>query len=247
MIILLTDTGWDVIYQPAHALLASKFAYYWRRSERSPYWPELLAAIAQHDNHQRGGAGEVALTDAGAPQGFTVSSGESEISSLEQPRMVIAESLYQGRYVALLVSMHMSVLYEPKRGESKELDAFLDEQQDNQAKWRRALKVKKAQAERDYRVMIWCDRCSLILCQSQVPANNRQLEVQLTPQGEPSFLWQREDETLSVTPWLFEPDEFEISVEVSKLAQLEFASEEALELALEEATIEVKTWRFVKD
>jgi Protein of unknown function (DUF3891) len=73
MIVTMTDSGWDVIHQPAHALLASKLAQHWKQSERSPFWTEVLVAIAQHDNHQRG---LDYLTSTGAPEGFTVSKSE---------------------------------------------------------------------------------------------------------------------------------------------------------------------------
>jgi len=241
MIVQLTRTGWNVIYQPAHGLLATKIAYRWRRENRSPFWVDVVAAITQHDNNQRDFEGDTHLTDLGAPRSFTVDKGGVG-ETLEQPRRRIAEAKRQGRYVALLTSMHLTTIY--ARGQSAEMDAFLDEQEAAQKGWRRSLGVTKAQAERDYAVMIWCDRCSLILCQEEVPQAGRRLEVQRGPDGAPHYLWEREDGTLGVDPWPFEVDDFEVGVDVTHLEQLKFASDEELLGALERAPVELRTWRF---
>jgi hypothetical protein len=242
----MTDDGWDVIHQPAHALLASKLAHRWKRSGRSPFWVELLVAIAQHDNQQRGLEGDIYLTSTGAPKGFTVSKGESDIDSLEQPTEVIHQACYQGQYVALLTSMHVHTLYNSKRGSSKTLDKFLSEVEERQKQWRKVLGISVKQAKADYALLLWCDRCSLILCGSEIPAAQRRLEVERDLQGKRSFLWQREDKSLNVEPWPFEEDEFSVAVEVHKLNQLRFDSEQELRRALEGAEVEYRTWTFKK-
>lgn len=256
MIVTMTEEGWDVIHQPAHALLATKLAQHWKHGERSPFWVELLAAIAQHDNWQRGLDGDIYLTSTGAPKGFTVSSGEGDVDSLEQPREVVHQARYQGCYVALLTSMHVHELYKSKQGSSKELEGFLAELKNNQKRLRRSLGLSDKQAKADYALMLWCDRCSLILCQDEIPASERRLEVQRGPTGTHHFLWQREDKTLGVEDWPFEDDsskngssknnEFSVSVEVHHLKQLHFKSEAELRKALREARIEFRSWTFRK-
>jgi hypothetical protein len=246
MIVTMTDEGWDVIHQPAHALLASKLVYHWKYAERSPFWIELLTAIAQHDNQQRGLEGDIYLTSTGAPKGFTISKGEGDVNSLEQPREVIHQARYQGQYTSLLTSMHVHTLYKSKRGSSKMLDKFLGEIENQQKQWRKSLGISVKQAKADYALLLWCDRCSLILCQDEIPAAERRLEVQRGPKGTRHFLWQREDKTLSVDVWPFEEDEFSVNVEVHKLNQLKFGSEAELRQALQEAEVEFRTWTFKK-
>lgn len=246
MIVTLTDSGYDVIFQPAHGLLAAKVLQHWRFEERPRYWLELLVATAQHDNNQRDFRGRTKLTEVGAPKGFTVSSGESGVSDLEQPRKTLQETFFQGRYAALMVSMHFSTLYEPKRGEKSELDTFLDEQQENQRTWRRDLGLKKADAERDYQLLLWCDRCSLILCQDNVPQAGRKLEVQATPSGEKTFLFESNDGSIVVEPWPFEEDNFEVSVEIHELSELAYESDEDLLEALRNAKVTYRSWQFTK-
>lgn len=241
MIVTMTDRGWDVIHQPAHALLASKLAHHWKQNERSPFWTELLVAIAQHDSYQQG---LDTLTSKGVPKGFTVSKSEGEIDSLEQPREVIRQARYQGQYVALLLAKHIHTLYRAKHASSKTLAKFLDELEEDQKKWFKSLSISARQAESDYAIMLWCDRCSLILCQDQIPTAKRKIEVQHGPWGSRHFLWQREDRTLGVETWPFEEDEFSVDVEVHKLDQLCFDNDGELKKALQDADVECKNWLF---
>jgi Protein of unknown function (DUF3891) len=168
--------------------------------------------------------------------------------------------------VALLTSMHVYELYKSKQGSSKELEVFLAELKNNQKRWRKSLGLSDKQAKADYALMLWCDRCSLILCQDEIPASERRLEVQRGPTGTHHFLWQREDKTLGVEDWPFEDDssknssskngsskndssknnEFSVSVEVHQLKQLRFESEAELRKVLREAEIEFRSWTFRK-
>lgn len=242
MIVNLQPGGWEVIYQPAHGLLAVKLASHWRLSERGSYWTELLAAITQHDNHQKAFSGANYLNAIGAPADFLIAGG----SPLEQAQQVVAEASYQGRYVALLTSMHTTHIYAAKREGDRAFADFLDEQEAQQRVWRRALSVTKRDAEKDYAIMGWCDRCSLILCQNELPSEGRRLEVAATPEGVHSYIWRREDETLGVDPWPFEDTPFEVSVEAKELTQLHFDGDEALRATLMGAPTQVKRWTFVK-
>lgn len=241
MIVNLQQGGWEVIYQRAHGLLAVKLASHWRKDERGDHWVDLLAAVTQHDNNQKEFCGDTYLTMIAAPADFMVAKG----SPLEQAKQVVDDASYQGRYVALMTSMHTSNIYATKR-KDEAFAAFLDEQAEHQKKWRRALKLSKADAEKDYAIMNWCDRMSLILCQNELPTDSRRLEVTLTPTGEHSYVWQREDETLGLEPWPFEGAQVEVSVEASHLTETGFESDEVLHVALKKAPTKIKSWTFVK-
>lgn len=245
MIVTLTQTGYDIIFQPAHGLLAAKLASHWRLDERPRYWLEFLIAVAQHDNNQRDFRNFDKLTEAGAPRGFTVSKNESSLTDLSQPKETLQEAFLHGSYLALMVSMHFAHLYGGKDADS-ELKAFLDEQTAQQRQWRRVLGLKKVEAQRDYQLMLWCDRMSLVLCQDQLPADERRLEVEATPAGRQSFMARRASGTIMVTPWPFEPDTFEVGVEVRHLTQLSFKSDAELLKALKTAASSYKSWTFIK-
>jgi Protein of unknown function (DUF3891) len=142
--------------------------------------------------------------------------------------------------------MHVHTLYKAKRGSSKPLANFLDELEEDQKKWLKSLSISAKQARPDYALMLWCDRCSLILCQDHIPTAERKLEVQRGPCGSRHFLWQRGDKTLGVEAWPFEEDEFSVDVEVHKLNQLRFDTQAELEKALQKADIEYRSWVFRK-
>jgi hypothetical protein len=132
------------------------------------------------------------------------------VSCLEQPREVIRQARYQGQYVSLLIAMHLHTLYKTRRTSSKALANFLDELEEEKKRWCKSLSLPARQVMSDYALMLWCDRCSLILCQNQIPAAERKLEVQRGLRGSKHFLWQREDKTLCVETWPFEEDEFQL-------------------------------------
>lgn len=239
MIVKPTQEGWELIYQRAHGLLAMQLAFYWREDQRPERWVETLAAIEGHDDEGNNLEGDNHLTEAGAPRDFTLSD-----FSLEQAKRVALRSQYRGRWVALLTSMHTVFLYGKARDRNQEVDAFLDEQLENQARWRKELKVTKGKAEAAYALMQWCDQLSLVLCQGQLPAGARWLEVSKGPNGRRYDVRQREDGSLEVTPWPFAERRFAVSVEATRIEGLSFASDAALLTAMRQGEIVIKTWDF---
>lgn len=241
MIVNQDQKGWEVIYHRAHALLAAEIAGHWHRKDRPSRLIETVAAISHHDDLEREWEGEH-LTEAGAPLDFTL----DKKTSLKKLREQTQNSRYRGRWVAMLISMHTSFLTEGKRGESPELDSFLDEQLENQKQWRQELQVSKEEADKAYAFFQWCDRLSLILCQRELPAGERALEISKGPDGKRYDVIQHSDDTVSVQPWPFEEEKFTVSVEASYLNQVQFDSSEALTKALQTAPIKLLEWTFVK-
>lgn len=241
MIVNQGSNGWEVIFQRAHEMLAMQIAHYWKEAQRPERWAELLSAISEHDNQQEGWGGKKHLTTKGAPIDFTLKG-----FSLEQARGVTEVSKYKSRYVSLLISMHTSYLYESLRGQNKEIDQFLDDQLELQRNWIKSLGISKTEASRDYNLLQWNDRCSLILCKNQLPADERRLEVFEDPEGNTNFIWQRKDKSIGVDPWPFEEKEFRVWVEARTLEQLQFKNDNELAQALFAADVEEKVWVFRK-
>jgi hypothetical protein len=100
---------------------------------------------------------------------------------------------------------------------------------------------------RPARWMQWCDRFSLILCRNELPEGERFLEVSTGPDGTDYTVTQRADDTLSVQPWPFEQERFELSVEASYLEQLSFKNDQELLEALKNSTIKDKVWVLRKE
>lgn len=241
MIINQQEDGWEVIYHRGHALLAAKLAAHWRRKDRPARMVETIAAIFNHDDLEREWEGDH-LGPHGTPLEFTLSD-KLEVDKLYR---LIEGSFYRSRHVALLTSMHTSFLFEPMRGQDKQLDPFLDAQVALQKRLRSELKLKKNEADRDYAFMQWCDRLSLILARRELPERERLLEISEGPDGQRYDILQRDDRTVVVQPWPFEDDDFTVELEASYLTQITFRSNEELTEALKQAQIATLSWQFVK-
>jgi Protein of unknown function (DUF3891) len=241
MIVNPTQNGWEIIYHRAHALLAAQLAGHWRCKDAPVRLYETLAAISHHDDLEKEWE-EYNLTEAGAPMDFTL----NQDTDLKKLADLANNARYRGRWVALLISMHISRLNEQKRGESPEIDKFLDEQLQNQQLWIEELGIKKKEVDAAYAFMQWCDRLSLILCQQELPADERFLEISKGPDGQRYDIMQRSDQLIIVKPWPFQDDKFTVNVEACELSQVKFEKNAELTQALQESPIKLLEWTFVK-
>lgn len=242
MIVNTHQQGWEIIHQRAHGLLAVKIASHWRTDQRPERWIETLLAIAEHDDGQEDWQGANHLNPSGAPLDFSL-----KPFNMVQLTRITELSQHKGRWIAMLISMHMSFLYEEKRGDAKEIDTFLDLQQYNQQKWRKELKISVREANQAYALMQWCDRFSLILCRNELPEGERTLEISKGPDGKRYKVKQLADQTVIINPWPFQEDRFELSVEVAVLSQLSFEGDRPLLEAIFNAPFGLKKWTLQKE
>ncbi|WP_191906449.1 DUF3891 family protein [Hymenobacter baengnokdamensis] len=238
-------TGWQVIYQQAHALLAAQLAWAWPAFLPADRWVGLLAAIMQHDDEQaawHGRGGHHGLTPAGAPANFT-----QVAFSLEQATGVLHAARFQGRWRSLLTSLHLSTLYEPLRGSNPATTAFLDELRASQSRWLKELHLTKTQARQAYDLLHWCDRLSLILCRQELPEMGRELEIYRAPlaAGRAAHYVCQPDgpgTAVVVRPWPFACKQLAVSVEAQQLHQLQFNDDAELAAALRQAPTKTLSW-----
>jgi hypothetical protein len=242
MIVNMTKDGWDIIYQRAHALLAAQLAGQWKRTSSPVRLYETIAAISHHDDLEREWVGSH-LTENGAPLDFTLSKTTPEVS-LVKLKKHLEESCYRGRWVLMLISMHICYLNQNKEITYQELQDFLETQLKDQARWQQELGITKEEADRSYQFMQWCDRLSLILTQKQVPDDGRALEITHGIDQQRYDLRCLEDGHLTVEPWPFENNEFTVNVESCHLSELKYDSDEALTKALKQAPITSLEWTF---
>ncbi|QPC80506.1 DUF3891 family protein [Phototrophicus methaneseepsis] len=243
MIVNARDDGWEIIYQRSHANLAAMLVAAWQKEDHVPRWTELLIATAQHDDQEMFWSESTHLTDTGEPMDFTQGAIDT---SLGQAQLVIDNAYRQGVWIALLISMHNSFLYEPKRGEDKQLDDFLDKQQRQQKAWRQMLGYNRQEAEAAYAFLRWADTMSLILCRNELPPMADEKPVAPDRYGEMVRLSQLADGTLTLHPWVLQDDELHVSVEVRYLEQVTFESETSFQQALDSAEIDMREWCFKK-
>lgn len=246
MIVNQHEKGWEVIYHRAHALLAAQLAGHWKREDAPVRLYETIAAISHHDDLEKEWEGNE-LTPAGTPLDFTLDKSGDESGSIKKLREMAKNARYRGRWVALLISKHISFLNEGKRGESEEMDRFLDEQLEHQEHWRKELKLTKKDVEDAYAFMQMFDRLSLILCQQHLPVGERALEIAKGPDGQRYDVVQLKDGKVTVKPWPFEEEPFTVNVEACYLEQVTFKDDAELTQALQNAPIHPIEWTFIKD
>jgi hypothetical protein len=244
MIVNPLPDGWQIIYHRAHALLAAQIAGQWRDKDACPKFYETIAAISHHDDLEKEWE-ERNLTPAGAPKDFTMSSDE-EIS-YEALQKHLEDSLYRGRWVALLNSMHLYRLNKNTEGTSPKVDKFLSQQLADQKTYCKELNIAQSDASKAYAFMQWCDRLSLILCQQQLPADERALEISKGPDGTRYDIIQFENGLITVTPWCFKDDSFTVNVESITLKTIKFEDNASLTEALKKAPRIILKWKFIKD
>lgn len=240
MIVNAVKEGWKIIFQRNHALLAGAIAIQLHPKFRPARWAETLCAIMEHDDGQVKWRDKNHLSESGRPLDFSMSEFDAE-----QAENVVMDAIYKSRWVALLTSMHTTNLYRPAAAHNRAAAEFITRQEGLQAKLCTALAVSEEEAESSYRLMRWCDECSLILCQDRVHNEGQRLEVGSLPGAEPSFIF-REGGTVRVEPWCFEQDAFEVSAEFQVVRQLKFESTEEFKNCLDISLREKETWKFVR-
>lgn len=242
MIVNLTKNGWEVIYHRAHALLAAQLGGHWQKTNLPLRFYETIAAISHHDDLEKEWQ-KSQLTDNGAPLDFTLEEVPPE-ESLERLKRHLEDSCYRGRWVTMMISMHICYLSQNKKEISEDWRDFLETQVRDQEKWQQELSISKPEAERSYQFMLWCDRLSLILTQRQVPEDGRALEITHGIDQQRYDLRCLENGNLTVEPWPFEECEFIVKVEACYLSALKYDSDEALTTALKHAPIKTLEWTF---
>ena len=244
MIVTNVETGWEIVYQAAHALLAGKIATQLRQLRAIPYWPETLAALFEHDDHKTSFGKNVYLTKLGAPRDFT----QLHLTARERFEEVqrrIDSGYRKHRWIGMLAGRHAEELYRHETVSTK-LRKLIDNERTRRPALLRDLQAKEEALEAAYLVLQWCDRLSLTLCQSGLPAMQRRIEIAPLEASKRYEIWQNEDKTVSVHPWPFALDRFEELVEVRGIGQLVFASDQELEACLKQAAVEDRRWRFHK-
>jgi hypothetical protein len=245
MIVRKTHQGLHVIFQASHGLLAGKIAEQLMIKYRPPLWLETLVAVVEHDDHQLDFKEKNYLSELGIPMDFTEDP-ESPANSIKRARRVFEHAKSKSLWTALLVSFHLDFLYDSLREKSAKAKEFLDEQMSFRKKTVSHYGIDKDKAASHYALLRFCDRCSLILCKNEVPDSERKLEINTSLDGKPHFISCKKNGNLTVTPWCFEADSFEISIEETILEQTKYKNQQELKEVLEATPRRNVTWKFEK-
>lgn len=241
MIVNYKEDGWEIITQRSHGLVAAQFGAQWKKDVSPGRWTETVLAIAEHDDAENELDGENLLTSTGGPLNFAMKNFD-----LAHGSKLFTLALTKSRYIALLTSMHMEFLYSKEETGNSEAKAFLTDQRNLQANWRRQLGISKEEAQNAYALLEWCDALSLLLCKGEIQPENRRTEVSTGPDGRVYSLLQPAEKTITLEPWPFRDTSFTVSFESRRIKQIQFQSSEEFRQAFLAAEVEENVWKVIK-
>lgn len=228
-----------------HGLVAGKIASKVKRALLPDQWVDFLTAVVEHDDHLLDFDEENYLTDRGAPMDFTMEKGNHS-ESLEHAKRVFSNAMEKSQFVALMVGRHLEFLYEDMAEAYSPMKKYLENIGKLRKGQRKLYGLNKGKEDGLYDIMRFADRLSLIICQGQVPATGRKIEINDTIDGKTYFVRSLEgvEEGLTVEPWPFESDSFAIELEYRVVEQLKFKNNEELESKIAGAAVRRRQFKF---
>ncbi len=245
MIVKHRKEGWEIISHYAHGLLAGKIASQLKKELRPAHWVDVLTAIVEHDDHQLNFDEKNHLTDKGTPKDFTMKGG-SDAEALEHGKRVFSTATEKSQLVGLLVGRHLNFLYKSLAKEYKPMKDFLDEIGELRKIQRKLYGLSKKEEDALYSMLLFCDRCSLILCQDEIPEVGRKLEINKTIENNTYYISRTDNKSLTIEPWPFEAKSFALDLEFRMLGKIKFQSNAELERSFLDATIKMKSFSIMK-
>lgn len=238
--------GWKIIQQRSHGLLAAMLAYEFAIDLPNDIMVPTLIAIAEHDDGIAETEENKNLTDAGAPRHFLEEGGPKK-TDLKQHFNVMESATSKSQLNSLLTSMHLDFIFsDKKKGEDKQLDAFLKELAINRKKTLKHLNIDQKYAERVYRFVEWCDAFSLLICMDKIQPEGRKMDVSECPEGNITQTFYKDENTISVEPWAFKNDTFKIFYEYKIVEQLAFKSIEEFDTVCKATPMQRQEFVFSK-
>lgn len=241
MIVNYTSSGWEIISQRAHGLLAAAIANAWQHKVRTRRWVETMIAIAEHDDAQIELERQDLLTDQGGPVDFSM-------KKMEYGHCLdtMTRAYNKSTYIALLSSMHLQFLCEGSAGDDEGIVRFIKEQKVQRTNWLKTIGLTVEELEHDYRLLEWCDALSLLLCKHQCPPEGRSVEISVGPDNKSHQLKALNQQDLTVEPWPFEEQHIEFYYEYCLLTQLTYNNAEDFKQNYQKCIRHIRTVSFKK-
>jgi len=106
MIVNYTESGWQIITQRSHGLLAAQICAHWKKDKQPSRWIETLIATAEHDDVYNEFENDNLLNDQGGPINFKNTDFE-----LSYGKRLMAMAETKSAYIALLISRHIQFVH----------------------------------------------------------------------------------------------------------------------------------------
>lgn len=226
MIVTSYNEGWKISIQRSHGLLAAMLAFQFEIDLPNEIIVPTLIAIAEHEDGVAETKEHKNITDAGAPRHFLVQDGAVK-TELKQYQNVMELATSKSQINALLTSMHLDFIFSDHvNGADKKMDTFLKDQEKNRKELLKNLNCDNQFAKRLYRLVEWCDAFSLLICIDKIQPEGRKMEISESPNGAINQVFYKEDNVITVTPWPFKQNHFNVFYEYKIIEQLKFTSGE---------------------
>lgn len=227
MIVNYTESGWQIITQRSHGLLAAQICARWKKDRQPARWVETLIAAAEHDDVYNEWENEDLLNEAGGPVNFKHTEFKLEFG---QRLITMAET--KSAYIALLIGRHIQFVNhaDPKAGE---FIGYLKKREDD---WLKATGTRKEEVNRAYELLEFSDAFSLLICQGMIQPEGRKIEISRGPDGQ-AYEMHASGDGLIVRPWPFDKDSFVLNWESRTVSQLSFKSVAQFRKAVMEAGV----------
>jgi len=240
MIVNYLEDGWNIITQRAHGLLAGQICNQWKQKLRPQLRLETIIATIEHDDaFNEFETDEPLLNKNGGPVNFKMR--EFEQNKIDK---LLHMALTKSRYIGLLISRHIQFLYEDSENASAK--KYCSKLKITDKAWMKEIAVNEQELSEAYAILQWCDALSLLICQQMIQPEGRKIEISKGPGDQCYQLYSPKKNTLTVEPWPFESDQFEIHFESRTITQLVFKNEKVFRETLIDAVPVVNTYQLVK-
>tara|TARA_R100000935_G_C2770810_1_gene137576 strand:- start:53 stop:790 length:738 start_codon:yes stop_codon:yes gene_type:complete len=245
MIVNLKNEGWEIFSHSSHGLLAGKIANEIQDKYKSKNWVATLAAIIEHDDRQLDFDEKNYLTKLGTPKDFLLEN-RNVTEIVKRSERLLRQAEEKSTWIAMLIAHHLRFIYSDMAKEKKTISDFLIKLEDKESHYIKSQNLTEKEVDEIYQIVVFADRCSLILCQNAIPTKNRSLEINTSINNK--TFWIRQDETLNikVEPWIFEKENFTVNAEYKLLENNSFSSNNEFQMLLSESPIRFKSWNFCK-
>lgn len=227
MIVNYTESGWQIITQRSHGLLAAQICAHWKKDSQPQRWVDTLIATAEHDDVYNEFENDDLLNEQGGPVNFK----QIEFN-LEYAKRLIGMAETKSTYIALLISRHIQFVH----GNDPKAKTFISGLKKRENVWMKASCSSISEVDRGYELLEFCDAFSLLICQKLVQPEHRKIEISKGPDGKAYEMWADADVVI-VSPWPFEISSIMLSWESRTLSQLSFKSVSEFKTAIEKSQV----------
>lgn len=245
MIVNSKNEGWEIFSHSSHGLLAGKIANEIQDKYKGKNWVATLAAIIEHDDRQLNFNEKNYLTLIGTPRDFLLESRNVK-EIVTHSKRLLQQAEEKSTWIAMLIAHHLRFINEEIAKEKKTIANFLKELEKVESQYIKSQNLTEKEVHEIYQILVFADRCSLILCQNALPAKSRLLEVNTSISGKTFWIKSDESSSVHLDPWIFKRDSFIVTAEYKLLEQSSFSSNKEFQRLLTESPIKFKSWKFSK-